>query len=318
MKIFNLKTQTTLLILALLAVACHQQQERTAKSGAPPPPPAAANDTENSLMADSTFRQLAEKGAATFSSSAARIGAIDSVKTFIRTAEMRFRTPEVLTATLKIEDIARRNGGFVSSNELSTDVESTAKKPFGRDSALEMTRFHLNCHLVLRVPFRQLDTTLRTIGQLAERMDYRRITAQDIELDLLEKALQKAREQDYQSQLSAAAAGAKPDTRIEAASRTHASREGMDAGHLQMRKLLDQVHFSTVTLDLYGFPQYREVAISDKDPDAEQRHFFRRFADAFRQGGAVLEALILGVVHLWAVILLAVCLVWGYRRFKNK
>lgn len=252
-----------------------------------------------------------------FSSAAATATAIDSIKTFVRTAELRFRTPEVLRASLRIEDIAKHNGGFVVSNDLSTEIEARNQKPFGRDSALEMTRFHLTCRLVLRVPYRQLDTTLRSIGQLADWLDYRRVTAQDIGLDLLEKELAQVRQRDYQGQVASAATGAKSATRLEAADRTLGSREAMDESRLQMLRLQDQVRFSTVTLDIYGSPQYKESVVANKDVYADQQRFFARLAGAFRQGAEIMEFLFLGLIHLWAVFVLGGLLYWGYKKAKH-
>ncbi len=315
------------LTLLGLFVACQRAENKSAPASpaaqkAPAPSPS-AEDGANRGAAKGVEADIVSAQSTTplpkeiFSSAAATVGAIDSIKTFVRTAEMRFRTPEVLKATLQIEDIAKRNGGFVVSNDLATEVEARNQKPFGRDSALEMTRFHLTCHLVLRVPYRQLDTTLRSIGRLADWLDYRRVTAQDIGLDLLEKELAKARQRDYQGQVASAASGAKPSTRLEAADRTLGSREAMDESRLQTLRLQDQVRFSTVTLDLYGLSQYREVLVADKDLYAEQRGFFVRLAHAFRQGAKILESLLLGLIHLWAILALAGLLFWGYKRVKK-
>ncbi len=321
---FRLFLLTTLL---LVLAACQRAENKSAPESplsqtAPAPPPAPADEAGNRGAAkgaatDSISIQSTRLPEEMFATAAAGVSAIDSIKAFVRTAEMRFQTPEVLKTTLQIEDIAKRNGGFVVSNDLATQVEQRNQKPFGRDSALEMTRFHLTCHLVLRVPYRQLDTTLRAIGRLADWLDYRRVMAQDIGLDLLEKELTKARQHDYQSQVAAAASSAKPATRLEAADRTLNSRGATDESRLQTLRLQDQVRFSTVTLEVYGLPQYREVVVADKDLYAGERSFFARLAHAFQQGTEILESLLLGLIHLWAILALGGLAYWGYKRIKK-
>ena len=209
-----------LLFSALLLLGLTQcQNERSAApqfaEQEPPPPPDAsapamggesaadvvsdgANPESYSLDKIGNLKSKAAPAAA-FRTSASTSGFADTSKIFVRTAQLKFRTPEALKATLAIEDIAARHQGFVTRNHLHQEQRGLKLTKVSPDSSLETIRYVVMNHLTIRVPNSMLDTTLRAIGRWAEYLDFRHVDAADVELDLMENELNRLRNQQLQA-----------------------------------------------------------------------------------------------------------------------
>lgn len=297
----------------LLLAACQQKSEASYANPSPAPldesslraKPEAALEAEAS---SASFQDAASKGDI-FSSAAAVPGAIDSIKQFVRTAEMRFRVKNTADATLRIEDIVLRNGGFVLGSNLNTEVELRQTTPTSRDSALETTRFTIHSQLLIRVPFHLLDTTLRSIGRISDFLDVRHVNAEDVGLQMLEQSLSRLRESIYRTDLENSA-----ENKISPkADRARTSRAASDQARIETLKIEDKIRFSTVTVDIYQLPQVRQIMVGNTDFQIPKLSFFAQLADAFHAGTNILTGLLFGIIRLWGLILL---MVLGYFTWK--
>ena len=84
-----------------------------------------------------------------FVTGAAAVGRFDSIKKFIRTAELRFQVENVVKNTLEIEKIATNNGGFIAESNLENELGFQKTVPISRDSAIETTEIGLKSNITL-------------------------------------------------------------------------------------------------------------------------------------------------------------------------
>jgi hypothetical protein len=256
-----------------------------------------------------------ELGAAPLSSAAARPGAIDSLKKFIRTADLRFQVKNAARATIQVEDIVLRQGGFVIQSSLNSNIESQKSTPISRDSVLQTTRFSTGSQLTLRVPCTQLDTTLRAIGRLAEFLQYRHVQAEDVSLQLLEKELVRLRESLYQSEL----AQTPENKNAPKPERTRDSRAATDEARLEALKLQDQIQYSTIRVELYEQARMLQTIVANTDVTPP---LGLRLRQALASGGELALTLLVGIVQLWGVLLVLgiVLLFWKFvvKRIRGK
>ncbi|MBK6994004.1 MAG: DUF4349 domain-containing protein [Lewinellaceae bacterium] len=298
----------------LLLSACQQKSEAPFAERSPAPSPqnlenqAKLDRAPSASAAPEQFQDAAANGDI-FSSAAAVPSAIDSLKKFVRNAQMRFRVKNTAESTLRIEDITLRNGGFVIKSNLNSDVELRQTTPISRDSALETTRYSIHSQLVIRVPYRMLDTTLRSIGRLSDFLDLRQVNAADVGLQMLEEELVRLREGIYRSDLNQS----EENKLHPKADRARASRAASDQARIETLKLEDAIRFSTVTVDIYQLPQIRQTMVANTDVPIAKQPLAARLSEALRSGGEILTILFLGIVHLWSLILLAVL---GYFTWK--
>ncbi|MEO6037658.1 MAG: DUF4349 domain-containing protein [Saprospiraceae bacterium] len=253
-----------------------------------------------------------------FGTAVAVVGAQDSLRKFVRTADLKFRVRSLLPATLQIEDIALRNHGFVTLSNIDSEVEYRQATPTSRDSAMETTRFSVHGRLTLRVPYRQLDTTLRAMNRLVDFLDYRHVKAEDVALKMLEDQLLQLRQSTYQQEVNTAAQNGRSENKLAAADRSLSSRMVADQSRIARLKLEDAIQFSTVEIEIYQAAEIRQQMVANTEFKAPTRNFWLQLGDGLRSGVEMLEAIVIGVANLWALILLVVLAYFGIRKYRRK
>jgi len=258
------------------------------------------------------------------SSSAATENGKDSTRKFIRTAEMKFKVKNVIKSTYNIEGITARNGGFVTYTSLNSTIDQVKTNPVSADSSLETTFYTVTNTITLRVPNTSLDTTLKEIAANIEFLDYRIIKADDVALLMLSNTLAEKRAARAQQRLSKAIdeKGGKIGETTEAENLLLSRQDMADHAKISNLSLADQVNFSTVNLIIYPRQSVKRELISNyKNIKEYEPGFGSRFVESLSTGWKILEAVILFIFNLWAVILLGLALYLLYRYFgrnRNK
>ena len=310
----------SLLFSALVYSCKNASAPENAERAAEPPVPPAAEDAP--LAGAQTAKAIPEMSdlQPAFHSGVATITRWDTLKKLVRRAEVRFRTPDVLQATLAIEDIVRQNGGFMLDDNLTQTLQQQHLTALSRDSSLETSVLHIENHLLFRVPYSQLDTTLRAIGRWAELLDYRRIHAEDKTLAWLEEQLAELRSRQYQARIESAAAqpGSKLDAVTGAIDKSLAGRAAADAARLEQLRLEDAVQLSTIQVDLYQRPVVRREMVANlKQVDSWRPGFGNQLAEAFTDSWQFLQGLLLFLIRIWPVLLIGAMAVWVIWRRKH-
>jgi hypothetical protein len=239
------------------------------------------------------------------SSSAAVVGKTDSTRKFIRTADIKFRVRNVLKTTYQIENIASQEGGFVTSTNLSSNVEYVKEVPISRDSAMEFTYFTVNNAVTLRIPVTQMDTVLRQIARDIEFLDYRNIKAEDVALRLLSNKLTETHSNAGASRIDKYADkdSHKLDEEIKAEELKAALQEKADHARISNLELLDQINFCTINIEIYQRRCVKqEKVISEVHVKPYKPGFGSRFIDSIKTGWNILEEIIIFLANLWAIL----------------
>ncbi len=258
----------------------------------------------------------AQTSADPFLTQVAKVGRLDSLKKFVRTAELRFQVAEVIQSTLEIEQIAVKNGGFVLSSNLENLHPYQNIKPISRDSAIETYYIGLESKITLRVPFQKLDTSLREIGRQSTMFNYRRVRAEDVSLQFIENELNRLSLGNYQQNLNTISAtpGAASQSKLEAAKRNFESQTASDRTKMEDLKMADAIRFSTVQIEIYQKTETRQRKIANPEIADVRPNFGFRAGKALANGWFILEDLIFGVFSIWPLILL---FAGGYFFFKK-
>lgn len=258
--------------------------------------------TQDSASADSAHSTVDTL----LSSSAAVQNSHDSIHQFVRTADLKFKVNNVGQTTAVVEDIANRQGGFVTYTHLASDIDHVSTIPVSPDSSLETTYFTVTNSMVLRVPNTKLDTTLKEIARTVDYLDYRIIKADDVALQLLSNELTEQRAGQHQNRLIKAI-----DNRSSKLKETVEAEEAVSDKQLQAhqsllssRLLMDQIKFSTVNLNLYqGQALRRELVFNNRDIPAYEPSFGSRLLGSFMAGWRMLQTFLVFVAGLWWLIL---------------
>jgi uncharacterized membrane protein len=255
------------------------------------------------------------------SSSAALENPNDTTRRMIRTANIRFKVKDVVTATYNIENIVVKNSGFVENTRLTSQINHTKETAVKEDSTLLTTYYTVMNTLVLRVPSAQLDATLQEIARFVEFMDYRTINAKDVTLDLLSKKLEQNRLARYDSRMTNAIDNqGKRLNDINSAEDNLLRRQAQaDEAKLANLHIFDQIKFSTVTLYLYQNQSIKyEVITKEKVIKPYSPPLGTRFIDALTFGWTIIVAFFLFIINIWSIILMGVLVFWGVNYFRKR
>jgi len=255
------------------------------------------------------------------SSSAARENAADTSRRFIRTAELHFKTKDAIRATYGIEDIIVRNGGFVENTELRSIINNIESVRVSRDSTLESTFYTIQNTMKLRVPFRRLDTALKEIAAYAEFMDYRKVSATDVRLNLLRNDLTRRRVARQEKRLESAidAKGEKLNQIAAAEDLLAARQEQADHALLSNLELKDRIEFSAITVELWQERTVKRTMKANEEKIDQYRPAFGvRFVDAIKEGWYGFVEFVIFMANFWTLWLIIAGLWVGIRYYKQR
>jgi hypothetical protein len=288
------------LILASLLVACGKKEDPSSAEMSQ----AAAAST---LEATNTEQQL------TSSANSAQIAG----RQFIREADLRFRVKDVYQASLQIEDLVAKVGGFIENNQISSDTERTQQQAIGDGKLVELKAYTLKGSITLRIPSEQTQAFLRQLAPLIDFLDQRSFSAHDAQLQLLQQQLAQIRSQASVNALSQPASGV--SNTVQAVARDQA-QQARDAALIQSKLLADQIAFSTITLAIYQTPQISRYERSDINAAfaAAGPSFGTQMQVALHEGWLGALQAIIYLSHLWPLWLVIALIALLRRKLKSR
>lgn len=252
---------------------------------------------------------------ANISSDASQESKPDSTK-FIRTADIRFKVNDVQQTTTRIEDIIRKNKGYVAYTHLASTTENTDQQQVSKDSNLVVTYYTVSNTITIRVPNYLLDTTLREIGADVVFLDHRTIKADDVSIPYLENQLGQRR---YNGSKPKFVAGAKQKDVNDTKVLSIYQQELQDEYYIANKRLDRDIRYSVVTMELYQSPiLHREMVSRPVELKAYHAGLWGRIGDSLQQGWYIFEDFIVFIIRLWGLILVGVLAFWVIRLVTRK
>ncbi len=316
-----------LICLVFFAISCGQKENPNEKSNSPrsnsPAQEESKEDAQspnngNSVFKIDAYAESSNSKAAGFVSSAARVNPFDTLHRFIRTAEVKFRTPDVVRSTIAIEDMVASFGGFVTKSNLESKVDSRKESNISEDSLMETIEYTVQNVMTFRVPNVKLDSMLRALSPLVDFIDYRRITAEDIKLRMIANEAYYSTSTDKVKQLKKA----KPkgdESQIDVADAVSNAKNDANHARFENARLQDLVDYSTVNCHIYQRKETRiqkfgrEFKVNGNLPD-----FWVRMWESFRVGWYLLIDIIVVLSRIWFLFLIAALVVLFVRHYNKK
>lgn len=253
------------------------------------------------------------------SSSAAEVSNIPGKK-FIRTADIKYRVKNVRSSTNKLEDITRKNGGYVTYTNLQSDINRTENTPISADSSLETMYYTINNTITLRVPNSTLNNTLREMSSEIDYLDYRTITANDISISYLSNELEQRRIEKHNKRLEQVIddQGKKIKQTINAEENLYEKETRKDHSKIANLTLQDKVEYSTVSLYIYQRQGVkREIVENYKNIEAYQPDYLSQAGEAITSGWNGIKNISIGLITIWPFLLFITALFFIIRKYKH-
>jgi len=256
---------------------------------------------------------------APLSSIAAQEKAKDSNRKFIRTADMKFQVKNVIKSTYSIEDVVGKYDGFVTSTNLSSNIDHQSVIPVSADSSLESTYFNVNNTMTIRIPNSKLDTALKSIAAWVDYMDYRIIKADDVSLQILSNKLSQKRNNKLQERLTNAIdhRGKKLHETTDAEENVATKEEQSDNALISNLALADQIKYSTVNLTIYQRQEVKKLLVAnEKNIKSFEPGFGPKVLEALKFGCDAFEEILLFFIRIWWLILIGVTAYIMFKKYR--
>lgn len=246
----------------------------------------------------------------------------DGNKKFIRTAQLRFKVKDIVSATHAIEDIIIAKRGFVISSVITTQESYSNYTKVSKDSILVKTSNELTGNLSLRVHHSMLDESLRQIAGLAEKVSYREVVADEITFTLMANKLMQERKLEKSRRLkniSGPNRGHKLEDLISAEEAIDQARESADNQKIAEMRQMDQVEYSLITIVLEQDPivSYTMKAI-EQEVESYRSGILWKVFYAVADGWNDLLAFFVGLLRIWPALLIIAATVFGALRLRKK
>ncbi len=239
---------------------------------------------------------------------------LDSVNSplrkIIQTADINCKVNDVLKMSLLLENATKNLQGIVSESTLSNQQMDTKELPFSADSLKEITSYQASAYLRLRVPAKYKDSLINMLPSLAIFVDSRKLLQTDATLSYLSNTLKTYAGSELEQKAEKGATNTKDLLSI--ADRN----EKIIEKHIETLQINDDVAFATITINLYQPIQTRTTTIVNTEA-AFKIPIGNSMGNALRNGTALFQNLLVGIVTLWPLWVLLI-LFLGVRNFYFK
>lgn len=326
---------SVVLVAGLVAAGCSRQSASDAEAPAaqnravaaadmapPPAPPApeSAPAAEAGAAADASGA-VTGPGVSADAMGSAAMTQDTGTRRFIRAAQVDCQVRDVQRASLRIEDLAARFGGFVTRNDLAAEPGRVVRRPIGHGRLVELTTYTVHGELQVRVPSDRAQAFLRAIAAEMEFLDRRHFEAVDAQFELLRRQLARMRYDAAQASLgSAAAQGGKLADRADAIDRRVQQQTARDEALIEQRTYEDRVAFATLDISMRQPEQVRRAERPDIDAvlRREGPGFFARLGESIVDGWRGLLDVLVGIAAAWPLWLLLAGALAGVRAWRRR
>lgn len=236
----------------------------------------------------------------------------------IRTAQVKTKVKNTEGATYQIEHMAQKWRGFVTANNLQNRVVKQEEVPISSDSMLQIRHSEAVNTLMVRVPNQRLDTFLADLSRIYVHLDYRRVNANDLTAAFLTNQLKSELRRESAQRIAAATdeKGKRLTDIVNAeTSRVQLSDEAI-AQKVQNEETDYDIAFSTVQIEIYDDAVVSKSIVAYISPTMASANLGFRCQQALAYGWSFLLDIFVGVLNMWAFILLGILGYVLYRRVK--
>ncbi|MBS3914233.1 MAG: hypothetical protein KG003_07015 [Bacteroidetes bacterium] len=241
------------------------------------------------------------------------------VTKMLREASLKFRVKNVNDVTGTIEKMTIRNGGYVAQSMYDIEESENIIRKVSTDSAEEVKKLLQRNHMEVFVLNSKLDSFLDGIAKLVDHLEFRHITAYDVNMesasDAADKYVSGTNTSTKNGTISYSVTDeSKSEPEQKTSFKSHQWASSPAPADAKLRK-----KFARVTMDIYQTPVVKKWTIPNPDSfEVARGGFFSDFGSSLKTGWRGLALFFNYLVSLWPLILvLAAGIVFWKRRKKG-
>ena len=214
----------------------------------------------------------------------------------IKTATTRYKVADVQKATKQIKSMALTYGAYIS------------------DLKYKNTLYEKQNKFTIKVPNTYFDAMMDSIATTALFVEFENISTKDVTEEYVDIAtrLQTKLEvkKRYETVLKKNAVTVEDILLTE--EKLRAIQEEIEAAQGRLKYLSEKVAYSTIHIDVFEVVEYTE------EPESYTKTFADKAGNGFSFGWGMIEALLLGLIHIWPLVLIVLFVVMLLKYFRNK
>lgn len=233
----------------------------------------------------------------------------DSIREFVRTADMQFKVKDVKTATFDIERIVSDNKGYVVSSILESTVNYKNSIRTSKDSMTDIINYSVHNDIIIRVPNQELDKTLSEVATHIDYLDFRKLKADDVTKQYVSSKLTENRFNHHKERVEQQidTKGKKLNQTVEAENGLLEKQTWADESKLNTMELKHDIAFSTITIAIYQKETTKKEAYAYSfSSEPYQPGFGTKFIESVSDGASIFAEILLFFVKLWPIALLVI------------
>jgi len=244
-------------------------------------------------------------------------------RSFIRSAEVKFKVKNVQSSTEKIEDLTAKYNGYIINSNLQNQINNTSEIAISKDSSLATKTYVVENNITIKIPNAKLDSLLRDLNSMIQFLDNRVIKAEDVSLQFLSNSKEIKRLDIYEKRITKAI-----DQKGKKLDETNASENTLlerqiqnDKINIQKLSLEDQVDFSTIQIQIYqNEVKFKEIVSNRNNYESirpYRENLFLKLGDALIDSWYIFEEILLFFTRVWYLALGGILIIIFYRKRKN-
>lgn len=219
----------------------------------------------------------------------------------IRMIEFKFKVNDVVKTTDEITEIAQNHGGYISRDNLTSQISKITKTPISIDSTAVVTYYTISNTILIRVLNSEIDSTVKEISTKIDFLDFKFISVDDRVMEILslnEKV--KNSNKDFTKKIYS---------------------EEIEELYLNKSSTSDYSKvFSAIIVSFYQNPSIKIDRIASKQSVTPYRaNFNSKALNAFSFSIGILESCLLFLLRYWPfIMLIAIIAAVYFLSKKNK
>ncbi len=220
-----------------------------------------------------------------------------SLLKIIKEADLGIRVEDYATARKQIDALLQKYDAYISSENESKSGSWISNR------------------LSIRIPVTHFDAFMGSVGDIAERVTHKQITAKDVSRRYVDIESRLKTKKEVREKYSSFLKNAKNiEEMLAVEEKVRLLTEEIESKEAELRYLSDKVNYSTITLSIN-----QKLDYVFEDPDYAEPSFFQRVNRAFETGWHGILHLIVGITTVWPLVLIGIILFLALRRlFRPK
>lgn len=214
----------------------------------------------------------------------------------IKTANARFKVANLDSCTTKAQVLINKWNGYVANMRYTQND------------------YQLENQMVFKVPAENFDKMLTDLTQLADYVDYKNITSEDITADYVDLtsrlATKKAVQTRYDQILRSKAKTV--DEVLKTEEKLRVLQEEIEAAEGRLKLMVNQTSLSTIQVDFYQTVAYQ------KEQESYVMTFGDKASNSLGYGWIFIKSVVLIILTVWPLFILIPLVIYGLKWLKKK